>query len=137
PLDIGNPGLGGYITATPNGFNVVGGGSDIGGTTDEFQFAYQIRNGNFDVEVRVESIDQINAWSKAGLMARASLNPDSVFAAVLTTPSIPGTFFESRATTAGSAAMAGWLPVNHPYTWLRLQRIAATFSGFGSFDGQT
>jgi hypothetical protein len=137
PLDIGGPGLGGTITATTNGFTVVGGGTDIGGTADQFQFAYQVRSGNFDVRVRVESLDQINAWTKAGLLARASLTADSAFAGVLTTPSIPGTFFESRPATAATATTTGWLPVNHPHTWLRLQRNANTFTGFGSFDGQT
>src|SRR6185437_5280364 len=92
PSDIGGPALTGFITPTTNGFDLTGGGSDIGGTSDQLQFAYQQRTGNFDVKARVQSLDQVNAWTKAGLMARATLNPDSVFASVLTTPSIPGTF---------------------------------------------
>src|SRR6185437_8726126 len=137
PSDIGGPALTGFITPTTNGFDLTGGGSDIGGTSDQLQFAYQQRTGNFDVKARVQSLDQVNAWTKAGLMARATLNPDSVFASVLTTPSIPGTFFESRTGTGGAASNSGWLPANHPYTWLRLTRNASAFTGFGSFDGQT
>src|SRR4029079_9368989 len=29
------------------------------------------------------------------------------------------------------------IPVNYPYTWLRLQRTGNTFTGFGSVDGKT
>src|SRR5258708_2531548 len=92
PADIGAPLLNGSATPVSDGFDIQGCGKDIGGTTDQFQFAYQQRTGNFDVRVRVQAVDQVNAWTKAGLMARASLDPANVFASILTTPSLPGTF---------------------------------------------
>jgi len=82
PLDVGNPAQAGSVVMATNGFDVVGSGSDIGGTADQFQYSYQQRTGNFDVQVRVQSVDQINAWTKAGLMARATLG-DRIF------PSLP------------------------------------------------
>jgi hypothetical protein len=137
PSDIGNPGLSGYITATTNGFDVVGGGSDIGGTADQFQFAYQLRLGDFDVKARIQSVDQVNTWAKAGLMARETLDPGSRFAATLTTPAMVGSFFEWRDPASSASQFSGQLPVNYPNTWLRLKRSGNTFSGFASYDGQT
>src|SRR6266540_2380287 len=137
PLDIGNPAQSGSVSIATNGFDVVGGGNDIGSTTDQFQFAYQQRTGNFDVRVRVQALDQIDPWTKAGLMARASLDSNGVFAGILTTPSLVGSFFESRPATGGTASLGSSIPVNHPYTWLRLQRSANFFTGFASYDGQT
>ncbi len=137
PMDIGGPGFTGSTTASTNGYNVTGGGADIGGTADQFQFGFQQRTGNFDVMARIQSLDQVNPWAKAGLMARATLDPGSVFASALTTPSFIGSFFESRATNSAATTQTGSLPVNYPYTWLRLQRNGNTFTGFAGYDGQT
>src|SRR5258706_453087 len=86
--DIGNPGPPGAVATLANGFNLTAGGSDIGGTSDQFTFNYQTCSGDFDVKVRVEGLDLSDPWAKAGLMARATLTTNSAFAAVFATPSI-------------------------------------------------
>ena len=136
PSDIGNPAQAGSATPVGNGFNVVGGGSDIGGIFDQFHFEYQKRSGNFDVKVRVQSLGASDAWAKAGVMARESLEANSRFAASLTTPATVGCFFQSRTATGAAASAAGYFPVNFPETWLRLQRSGNLFTGYASLDGQ-
>ncbi|MGB7749565.1 MAG: lamin tail domain-containing protein [Verrucomicrobiia bacterium] len=74
-------------------------------------------------------------WAEAGLMARASLDPGSPFAAALATPAMNGDFFADRTATNGAAATSGSFPVNYPNTWLRLNRVGNVFTGFGSYDG--
>ena len=70
PADIGNPSQPGTTEAVVGGYNVTGGGRDIGGTNDQFQFSYQQRSGNFDLKVRIESLGLSDAWAEAGLVAR-------------------------------------------------------------------
>ena len=136
PVDIGKPARTGSILPIDNGFRLTAGGTDIGGTDDQFQFAYQERSGNFDTRVRVSSLELSDPWAQVGLMARASLQTDSAFAAVLATPSISGCFFESRFTKGVPSTRLGSFPVNYPNTWLRLKRAGDTFTGYASLDGQ-
>ena len=135
-VGIGNPALPGSQIPAGNGYNISAGGVSIGGTKDQFQLSYQLRTGDFDVQVRLDSVTLADAWSEAGFMAREDLTPGARFAATLATPTISGAFFESRNAANGSAAFSGSFPVNYPNTWLRLKRAGNLFSGFGSFDGQ-
>ncbi len=136
--DVGTTG-GSIQRLDPTAWNVIGGGADVGGSADQFQYGWERRTGNFDVQVRVASVDLTDPFVHAGLMARASLNTNSVFAGVFSASPQVGCFFETRATTgaaAASSAPAGGFPVNPPQTWLRLRRSGNSFTGFGSLDGQ-
>ena len=137
PLDIGSSTPAGGAAASAGGYSVTGGGADLGGTTDQFLFDYQLRSGNFDIKVRLDSFGQSHALAKAGLMARANLNANSSYAAVFATPSVAGSSFQSRSSAGAGSASSGNLPVNYPYTWLRLQRVGAVFTGYTSYDGLT
>jgi len=137
PVDIGNPAQAGSLTVVSNGFNIIAGGTDIGSSSDQFQFSYQQRTGNFDVKVRVASLGVSDIWAKAGLMAREDLSAASRFAAVLSTPSLSGSFFESRDPAGSLSSSSGWFPPNFSETWLRLQRVGNVFTGYASYDGAT
>src|SRR5262249_15012342 len=135
--DIGGPPAGAGVSSGPNGLSLQAGNGDFAGTNDSFNFAYTLRRGDFDVKVRVSRVDFGGAWTVASLMAREDLGTNSRYAAVSTTPSVAGTFFQYRDTLGGPAAVAGSFPANPGYTWLRLQRVGGTlFNGFASFDGQ-
>jgi hypothetical protein len=108
-----------------------------GSTGDDFAYQSQIRAGDFDVRTRVNSLGLADGYSEVGWMARADTTPGSMFAGVLAGPSLGGVRFQSRATPGAPAASAGSMPVNYPCTWLRLRRVGNTFTGYGSFDGQT
>jgi regulation of enolase protein 1 (concanavalin A-like superfamily) len=137
PADIGNPAQPGSSSPAGNGLHVVAGGTDIGGVSDQFHFDYQTRTGNFDLQVRVQSLGNTDLLAEAGLMARETLDANSRFAATLATPSLNGCSFVYRSTTAGAATSAGSFPANYPNTWLRLKRSANTFTSYASYDGQT
>jgi len=136
PVAIGNPALPGTLYGIPNGVGVTSGGADIGGTTDQFLFAYQQWTGDFDLSLNLAGLSLSDVFAKAGLLARETLDPGSRFAAALATPSMMGLFFESRDPAGSAASTQGRFPANFPNTWLRLRRAGNTFSGFGSYDGQ-
>ena len=48
-----------------------------------------------------------------------------------------GSFFEWRDPAGSASSTAGNFPANYPNTWLRLNRVGNTFTGFASYDGQT
>ncbi len=140
PSDIGSPTLPGNTVSVPGGVDVTGGGKTIGGTSDQFQFGWQEREGDFDLEVRVAGVTVPDPFVHAGLMARESLEANSRFGAVFASSAQLGCFFESRLTTGASSATAaprGGFPANYPHTWLRLQRAGATLHGYTSLNGQT
>jgi hypothetical protein len=136
PLDVGNPPLAGSVTVVPGGFDVLADGLGIGAHADQIHFSYQKRDGDFDVKVRIQSLELAGVWAMAGLMARETLETNSPFAGVLATPSISGTVFAWRVSTNASATSASF-PVNYPQTWVRLKRTGDTFAGYTGFDGQS
>ncbi|MBC8002669.1 MAG: lamin tail domain-containing protein [Opitutaceae bacterium] len=134
--DYGGPAVVGSSVSTNGGFVVTAGGG-IAGSNDQFHILDRLVTGDFDFQVRVESLDLSDVWAKAGLMARESYEPQSRFAAVFATPSVSGCSFQSRTSFAGAIGIAGNFPVNPPYTWLRLQRSGNDFTGYASLDGST
>ena len=138
PADVGNPSIAGSVSATPGGAVVVtGAGSNIGGTGDQFTYAYQQVSGNFDYKVRVSSLDVTDPSAKASLMARETLASNSVFAASVASPVALGCYFQSRATSGAAAVTTGAFPASYPTTWLRLRRTNNVATGFASADGIT
>ncbi len=135
--DIGSPALPGSFTAlSSTAFDVTGSGSDFGGTADQFTFGSQQKAGDFDVKVRVNTMGFSDPWAKAALMARETLNSNSVFAASVATPLMVGSFFQSRATTGSASTTVGTFPANFPDMWLRLKRVGNVFTGYAGNDGQ-
>ena len=122
-------------TFVSNNITVTASGSDIGGLTDQFNLNYQPRTGNFDIALCLAGLSGADVWTKAGLMARETLDPGSRFAAALATPTMAGSFFEWRDPANSQANLTGYFPPNFPNAWLRLKRSGNTFTGFASYDG--
>jgi hypothetical protein len=124
---------------TASGFTMSGAGTDIFNATDEFRFAFKSLNGNGTVFAKVESVDNTNAWAKAGVMIRETLDADSRYAFVCATPG-NGVRFQGRLLNAGDAtsdstvATAEQIALKTP-VWVKLERSGTSFSGFYSTDG--
>lgn len=136
-VGIGAPTPPGSQTVVGNGLNISGGGSDLGGASDQFQFSYVQRTGDFDVMVRLDSLSLADAWSEAGMVAREALTPGARSASVMATPSISGCYFQARGASNGATVLSGSFPANYPHTWLRLKRVGNDFTGYAGFDGQS
>ena len=115
------------------------GGADVWTGSDEFAVQYLDNiEGNFDIKVRVTSQEYRNAWGKCGIMVRnnmAAPGSSTGYVVMATTPGNGYTFqydnsnngyLDSHVTGGGSVSLP---------TWIRLQKVGTTFTGYRSSDG--
>ncbi|TVY07173.1 DUF1349 domain-containing protein [Paenibacillus cremeus] len=149
--DIGSPALQGVIEQLTSGYRITAGGADIWGTSDEFHFAYMQYTGDFDLTVRIEALSSANLYTKAGIMARESLEADSAHAYFLVFPdnrprnkNNGGYEYQYREVKGGDSAaiyppdytsMLPKFPVQYPQTWLRLERRGSLFQAWYRAEG--
>lgn len=129
--DVGAVAAPGSFTEMPAGtYTLRGSGADIWGTADEFRYAYRNVTGDVTITARVASIQNINAWTKAGVMIREghtlAANARNVMA--LVSPTAANMYRRQvRATVGGTTASlgagAGTAPV-----YLRVVRAGNTFT---------
>jgi hypothetical protein len=113
-----------------------GSGTDIWGTADAFRFQSTFSNlMNVQVSARVLSVENTNAWAKAGVMFRSTRDADSQHVMLIVSPG-RGVAMQYRATTGGTTANAAIVPGAAP-KWLRLRRAGQLFIGEMSDDGAT
>jgi hypothetical protein len=110
-------------------------GHDIWDNADDFRFACKTLTGNGSVVVRVESLVNTNAWAKAGVMIRQSLDADSKFAYMIVSYS-SGVSFGWRQQTAGTCGSVSQAGVAAPQ-WVKLTRTGDALTAQYSADGKT
>ncbi len=131
--DIGAVAAAGDASYSAGAFTVSASGADIEGTADEFHFVYVPVTGNATIVARVASLQNTNAWAKAGVMIRETLANNSRNAAMFVSRA-NGTRFQRRTGTgAVTASNAG--PVAAAPYWVKLVRSGSTLTGFASADG--
>ena len=151
-LDIGSPQLAGSAKQVEGGWDIVAGGADIWEKSDQFHFVYKQVAGDFDIAVRVEAFTPAHLYSKAGLMIRESLSPDSphlmflVFSDNSPRNNNLGGYEMQVRSVAGGDCQAIYpavrppappeFPAAYPNSWLRVQRRGHRFSAFGSTNGK-
>jgi phosphatidylserine/phosphatidylglycerophosphate/cardiolipin synthase-like enzyme/regulation of enolase protein 1 (concanavalin A-like superfamily) len=133
--DIGATPIPGSASYSSGTFTIKGSGADIWGTSDAFHFVYQQIAGDVTIQARVNSITPADRWSKAGVMIRASLSPQSAHALMLVS-SAKGVAMQWRPTTGGSSLNAAG-SLSAPPRWVRLVRNGNTISGYESSNGST
>jgi hypothetical protein len=135
--DIGAPSImGGAAYDDLSGqWTVRGGGSDIGNTADQFNFASENFTGDGSITAQVASLQNTDPWAKAGVMFRDSDDPGAAFADVVATPG-NGVAFQWRATLGGTPAFVNVTGLSAP-VWTRLVRSGNNFSAYYSPDGVT
>ena len=123
----------GGAAASSGTWMVAGSGANVWGTSDEFTFVYKRFTGDVDIRVRLTSFEDVNAYSKAGVMIRESLSANARNAFLMLMPE-SGVFMQSRATQGGSTTRltgrAGAAPI-----WLRLVRRGNQFTSYLSSTG--
>jgi hypothetical protein len=116
-------------------FTLLGKGSDIWNGADQFRYVYQAANGNCMIQACVTDIQNVDPWTKVGVMIRESLQPDSTNVAALVTPG-NGVGMSWRATTSQSTANSMTGALSSPY-WVRVTRVGNVFTAYYSADGNT
>jgi Concanavalin A-like lectin/glucanases superfamily len=133
----GNPGsVGSFVEAPAGTYTMTGSGADVWGNADQFHFAYKTLTGAGSIIAKVESVQNTNAWAKAGVMIRETLEPGSKHAFVAVTPG-NGVASQGRDTTDGTSFNTNQTGLTAPY-WVKLERDAAgNFTASQSADGTT
>ena len=150
--NVGNPAIAGTVTFADGGFDITAGGADVWGVKDEFNFVYIEKTGDFDFVARVESLTATHQYTKAGLMAREDLTPESrhIYFQIFPNNS-PGNKnnggfeYQYRQVTGGEmkaiypVRFEGTpdFPVTFPNTWIRFKRIGNKFTGYSGTDGKS
>jgi hypothetical protein len=135
--DIGPVGHAGSASFSGGTFTVSGSGGDIFNAADEFNYAYESVSGDQTVIARVVSENGSQSFAKAGVMLRETTASNSVYAAILLTPT-NGVSMEVRFTTGANAVnLSGWVTGPEPAYWLKLVRASTNFTGYSSPDGAT
>ena len=132
-------------TIAPNGscrydevsdsYTIQGFGVDIWQTFDDFHFAYARLKGNGSITARIESVENVNEWTKAGIMIRSTLDAGSPNAMVLITPrGIVSFQYRRKASELTNQTYERSNRANLPH-WLRLIRQGDRFMAQHSIDG--
>ncbi len=137
--DLGSPGIAGSAAFTNGNWTVSGGGADIWGAADQFNYASTSMGGDGTMVANVTSLqnsDPGSGWSKAGLMFRTDSTAGSANVSIVQSYG-NGVSFQWRSTAGGGSSFTAVGGINPP-TWLKLVRANATnFTGFYSTDGTT
>lgn len=152
-VDIGLPQLAGFAKQVNASWELEAGGADIWEKSDQFHFVYRQNSNDFDIAVRVESFRPAHLYSKAGLMIRETLNPDSAHLMFLVfsdnaprNNNLGGYEMQIRSTAGGDCQaiypakrppLPPEFPAAYPDSWLRIQRRKDEFSAFASTNGRT
>jgi len=131
--DIGSIGKAGEACYDGSTFTLQGSGTDIGGTSDQFRFAYVTLTGDDQFVGQVLSQDAADAADKVGIMIRQSLAANAQNAFIGVTHD-QGAIFQSRGATGGSTNGTYASGIAAPY-WLKLVKSGSIYSGFISPDG--
>lgn len=126
------------LQTTSVGGNIVitGSGNDIWDTRDEFYYIYTTLEGDGVMSVRLDGFIANDAWAKAGLMIRESLDPEARNA-LIHISARNGSVFQARLATGDRTVnSAGRNASAVPGDWLRLTRKGTELTGEISANGQ-
>jgi RHS repeat-associated protein len=129
--DTGNPTVTGSSAYASGTYTLTGAGTDVWGSNDQSQIAYQTLTGDGSIVARVKSQTNTNAYAKAGIVMKASPTAGSNYVNIETTPSNGVQFDYNYSNDAGGNSYT------FPNAWLKLTRSGSTISGYTSSDGAT
>jgi regulation of enolase protein 1 (concanavalin A-like superfamily) len=128
--DVGAVQAAGSASFDGSTFSVTGSGADIWGTFDEFHWAFRTMSGDFSIQARVDSVENIHRWTKAGLMVRVGTATGAVHSSFFATPTTEkGIAFQHRDNANGQTLNASG-PAFAPPVWLRLVRRSNSIAAY-------
>ena len=139
--DIGTA-TGGSATYNSGVFTVNGAGSDIGGTSDNFNYLYQAVSGDVTIVARLASrVIGGTVNDKVGIMIRESATANSphafIFIDAASVNSVANRArFSFRSTSGGSTTFSNGTGQVIP-VWLKVERVGNVFTAYVSADGVT
>lgn len=115
-----------------NAFSVQASGITLGGAYDSGFMVYQNFSGDGEIVARINSVQDVDPWSLAGITFRESLESNSKNASIYLSKE-SGVVFRYRAIQGGSQSVGqeGWLTPS----WLKLERKGELINGYVSANG--
>ncbi|MBL9206313.1 MAG: putative Ig domain-containing protein [Opitutaceae bacterium] len=135
--DVGNVGQTGATIYDPvdSSYVLAGSGADIWDTADSFHFTYRALSGDGQIVAKLDSIQNTDPWTMAGVMIRGSGGSDAAHAFLGITAGQRATFIR-RVASGGSSADTTTYGPTAPQ-WLKLVRSGTTVTAYRSIDGTT
>jgi len=128
----------------PDGtITVLGAGHDVWDNADGFRYVFKEISGDFMADVQVTAFERVAEWSKAGLMARQSVDAGAKNAlSTAAAGDALGVQITWRTDTDGSTSELNFWDLGGPTRfndgeWIRLTRSGDDFSSSWSEDGVT
>ncbi len=113
-----------------NEFTVTGSGTDIWNRADEFHFVQTPYSGDFTIYTLVPGVENVNAWTKGGLMIREGTAAGSRHASLFVTPTtVKGLAFQRRREVNGLSVHTAGPAVAAP-VWIMLKRTGDLISAY-------
>jgi hypothetical protein len=139
--DIGQPSPTGSSSYSGGVYTVNGGGTLVGGTNDQFQYAYQEVTGDFTFIARLDNMTEPNNGAMAGIMVRSGLTastPEVFDGSQVALPSTTtGRPYDTRRAEAGATEItenAGSLTtLSFPF-WLEIVRYGDKITAYYAPD---
>jgi uncharacterized repeat protein (TIGR01451 family) len=131
--DVGSPALAGSAGYSNGVFTVTGAGTDIWGTSDQFNYVSQplAGDGNGTIVARLTSLSNTSSSAKAGVMIKQSTSSGSDYVLIESGPS--GTVkvqYDFNGETGSST-------YTFPNAWMKLVSLNGKFNAYLSSDGIT
>jgi hypothetical protein len=127
-LDIGDVGVAGGVGFSDVNTRVSGGGADIWGTQDAFNYYYTSLINDGQMSAKVTSLDNTSPFAKAGIMIRASTDPSAAHVILDVKPD-GGIEFMTRSATGASTTFLAGTTRSFPVE-LYLKRSGSTVTGY-------
>ncbi len=129
--DVGSPGAAGSTRFSDFGAaTVTGSGGDVWGAADAFHWVHRSATGDFTFEAHVDRVDNVDRWTKAGLMIRAGIGPSAQHAFIFSTPTVDkGVAFQGRQVAGGLSTQVQSVAATAP-VYLRITRQGSTINAF-------
>jgi hypothetical protein len=128
-----------FLEVSPGTLVMNGTGTDIWNTADQGRFVYKQLSGDGSIKAKVETLANTNAWAKAGVMIRQTLDAGSPFAYSVY-GGTNGMRFQARL-TAGIAAISDSSPTPpaeqtgaRAPVWVKVERKGAQFNCYYATD---
>lgn len=132
-VDLGSPLHPGSGCESNGVYQLAGGGKDFWSSKDEGYFMGTRVVGDGEIVIKMNSVEAIDGWTKAGIMMRTSLDADSKNAFLCITP-LNGVNFQYRNNTGGNTNKAQSNGLSAPQ-WLKMERIGDVITAYFSPDG--
>ena len=127
---------GSFVEGPVGTYTMTASGDDIWNNADQFHYAYKTLTGAGSIVAKVESLQNTNAWAKAGVMIRDTLDAGSKHAMMIVSAA-SGLSLQYRTDTDGASASVDTPDLAAPY-WVKIERTpAGMLAASYSVDGIT